>query len=1064
VDCGAKLRSIVQTTRPITYRSYTTRALALFATLWSVVVGRGDVFLFQERSEPQGIFPAWSAYYSSGTTNQTVNAPITSAGYGFANRTINGQRVADILGQSMALASFVISNETVAIAWYLPTSEDSDLDSIPDYLELRHYGSVTGDSDTETDGDGFKFAEEISRGYNPVIRDRVSDGGVMMRMSESATFRDSIQKRRLEIRSSPAGLITPQIGYFDDGTMVTTPSIPAGASNGYRFGYWAINAVRQSAASGLAVSLVTITMTNDVVAIAHFVPSGDSDVDTLEDWFELYWFGNLDQSSASDPDDDSYTVMEEMFRGYSPVVADEVADGGVMMRLSEPGTFRDSMQKKRFEIRSDPQGIIASQISFVDMGTVVSTPTIPYGISANMGFIWWEVNGVRQSAASGLALLQVTLTMTTDVVAVARFVQRGDADLDQLEDWYELHWFGNLDQTSTSDSDGDSLSVANELSRGYSSVINDRLSDGGLVMRMSEPGTFRDSMQKKRFEIRSSPQGLITAQIGFSDTGTPVTTPTIPLSANNGYHFGFWEVNGVRQSAASGLALSVVTLPMTNDVVAIAQFFPGGDADSDGLNDWFEWYWFGNLLQSPASDPDGDMLKVMEELTRGYSPVIEDRLSDGGMVMRLSEASTVVLNGPWFYSAQSMEPYVSRATNSISFRIVWPADRQLQLLYCRPVLPPGWSLISVAGDGGPEMQSGEIIFTALTLPNPLQFVCRVAVPDGEVGTKSLSATVMYLMDGMDDVATVNSSPDPLVVLPAKRHSADFQTSAWTIDGLEVSRVLAYWRRQSYHIQNNAWDGYAVGPGSTNGIPHSADFRSPFWIIDGTEINRVLAHWRAGAYHPNASGVDGYAPGPLIANENDSNSSPITDLGALWVIQSSSDLYVPGSLVNVTNKVEYIGEPLALLLRPKLPIGWAIESVSGLGNPQWVAGEVVWTGAIPPSPFELVCSIQVQAGDSNPQQLQQEVEYYMRGMINPEVAFATPNVLQFATSKLGAVVMQGNQIQFHLFGEIGRRYSIQSSTDLMVWTNVATVTITSGVAQLTASITEPNRFYRALLNE
>src|SRR5439155_819919 len=94
----------------------------------------------------------------------------------------------------------------------------------------------------------------------------------------------------------------------------------------------------------------------------------------------------------------------------------------------------------------------------------------------------------------------------------------------------------------------------------------------------------------------------------------------------------------------SGAALPSLRLPMTNDVVAVARFFSAGDGNGDGLDDWYEWYWFGNLNQTPATDPDADGFTIADELARGYSPVIVDQIADGGVMMRLSDVGTVGLS------------------------------------------------------------------------------------------------------------------------------------------------------------------------------------------------------------------------------------------------------------------------------------------------------------------------------------------------------------------------------------------------------------------------------------
>jgi hypothetical protein len=278
------------------------------------------------------------------------------------------------------------------------------------------------------------------------------------------------------------------------------------------------------------------------------------------------------------------------------------------------------------------------------------TPTCAKG-SGTGGYVfgYWEVNGVRQTAGSGLALSKATLVMTQDVVAIARHFPSGaDTDGDTLNDWEEWYWFGNLDSSPTNDPDGDGFTIAAERTRGYTLNIHDELRDGGIMLRLSGSATVRDEASRKRYEIRSDPQGIVTESSGYDTNGhVRYTTALAKGSGQNGYLFGYWEVNGVRQATGSGLALSKATLVMTQDVVAIARHFPSGaDTDSDTLNDWEEWYWFGNLDSSPTNDPDGDGFTIAAERTRGYTLNIHDELRDGGIMLRLSGAASLAM--PYF--------------------------------------------------------------------------------------------------------------------------------------------------------------------------------------------------------------------------------------------------------------------------------------------------------------------------------------------------------------------------------------------------------------------------------
>ena len=141
---------------------------------------------------------------------------------------------------------------------------------------------------------------------------------------------------------------------------------------------------------------------------------------------------------------------------------------------------------------------------------------------------------------------------------------------------------------------------------------------------------------------------------------------------------------------------------------------------------------------------------------------------------------------------------------------------------------------------------------------PISFSYALRAPSGDTGAKSISASVIYRADGQLLVPVAGA--DPLVLPQATYHTADYRAPFWQMDGTEVNRVLSYWRAGGYHRDAGGSDGFAPGPGATDGPRHAADFREALWVIDGTEVNRVLSYWRAGGYHPDTNGVDGFAPG------------------------------------------------------------------------------------------------------------------------------------------------------------------------------------------------------------
>ena len=177
-------------------------------------------------------------------------------------------------------------------------------------------------------------------------------------------------------------------------------------------------------------------------------------------------------------------------------------------------------------------------------------------------------------------------------------------------------------------------------------------------------------------------------------------------------------------------------------------------------------------------------------------------------------------------------------------------------------VPAGWTYVSGSGEPNTKpvaSETGTLGWVWTNIPaGPISFSYALRAPSGDTGAKSISASVIYRADGQLLVPVAGA--DPLVLPQATYHTADYRAPFWQMDGTEVNRVLSYWRAGGYHRDAGGSDGFAPGPGATDGPRHAADFREALWVIDGTEVNRVLSYWRAGGYHPDTNGVDGFAPG------------------------------------------------------------------------------------------------------------------------------------------------------------------------------------------------------------
>ena len=66
----------------------------------------------------------------------------------------------------------------------------------------------------------------------------------------------------------------------------------------------------------------------------------------------------------------------------------------------------------------------------------------------------------------------------------------------------------------------------------------------------------------------------------------------------------------------------------------------------------------------------------------------------------------------------------------------------------------------------------------------------------------------------------------------------------------------------------------------------------------------------------------------------------------------------------------------------MPAGWSVESVQADGKPEWVGGELVWTGALPPSPVRVVYAAHVPLTEVGRREVGGYGECWQAGMDNP----------------------------------------------------------------------------------
>jgi len=262
-----------------------------------------------------------------GNIHTTLAAPVSWSSYRFTHWTFDGEPATvyrDPWGRSINPVSLQVSIAAIATAHYLPSSRDSDSDSLPDWYEIEHFGNLDHNANSDTDGDGITLLAEYTGNTSPLYANATQAGGVAWVDSALVTC-NLAGYPTYTLRSVPAGTVN-QTAIVPPGTVVTTPDLAGNAS----FGYWTLDGVRQADPWGRALSVLTFTMGSQNRDAVAWILTGDSDSDSVPDAYEQRMYGTLDYDGNSDTDGDGITLLAEYIGNTSPLYANATQPGGVV--------------------------------------------------------------------------------------------------------------------------------------------------------------------------------------------------------------------------------------------------------------------------------------------------------------------------------------------------------------------------------------------------------------------------------------------------------------------------------------------------------------------------------------------------------------------------------------------------------------------------------------------------------------------------------------------------------------------------------------------------------------
>lgn len=424
-----------------------------------------DVYVTEQTSAGGTVTALRQTVAATGTEFTTQTAPDIE-GYIFTHWTISVNQsysVRDVLGRTYDALPFMVYEDTMVTAHYVPATTDEDVDGIADGYEHYWYGDLSKDDASDTDSDGLTFAEELAAGTSPILADNSLRGGVAWSDSELHQYNpDGLQS--YTIRSEPEGtLFETTTDYAKVGVLITSP---IGDVSTTTFAYWTMNGERVTDLSGRAVDTVVFKMPNEPVElVAH---TAENETERLA----LYWYGNANIAQDSDTDGDGYTFAQELTAGTSPLLSDRSLRGGVVWADSVLHQYNPE-NVQSYVIRSEPEGALFETISdYAKIGSKVTTPT---GDRDATSFAYWTMNGERVTDLSGRAVDTVTFIMPETAVELIAHTAENETDR------AALYWYGKTDVALTSDTDGDGLTFAEELAAGTSPLLADRSLRGGVA-------------------------------------------------------------------------------------------------------------------------------------------------------------------------------------------------------------------------------------------------------------------------------------------------------------------------------------------------------------------------------------------------------------------------------------------------------------------------------------------------------------------------------------------------------------------------------------------------------